>query len=133
MTTYQGFDNNNGGIRPNVVAGQNKKLSGSAQSRLNEWFNTKAFADPAPYTFGNESRLDNTLRNSGVANWDIAVSKKTPLSEKLTFDFKTEMFNAFNRTQFGDPSTNTDGGSFGRVSSTVGNPRLIQFSARFSF
>ena len=133
MSTYQGFDSDNGGIRPNVVSGQSKKLSGSAQHRLNEWFNTKAFADPAPYTFGNESRLDSQLRNDGIANRDITVGKIVPLTEKLNFEFKTEFFNAFNRTQFGDPNTNKDSGSMGLVSGTVGNPRLIQFSGRFTF
>lgn len=122
-----------GGSRPNVVVGVNKQLSGSAQSRINQWFNTKAFVAPAPFTFGNESRLDSTLRDHGVANWDFTVGKTIPLSERMTFDFKTEMFNTFNRVQFGDPGGSVGSATYGVVSTQVNNPRLIQFSGRLSF
>jgi hypothetical protein len=122
-----------GGSRPNVVVGQNKARSGSAQSRLTQWFNTAAFLAPAPFTFGNESRLDNTLRDHGVANWDFTVGKTIPLGERMNFDFKTEMFNTFNRVQFGDPGGSVGSATYGVVSTQVNNPRLIQFSGRLSF
>jgi hypothetical protein len=122
-----------GGSRPNVVVGLNKARSGSAQSRLNQWFNTAAFVAPAPFTFGNESRLDNTLRDHGVANWDFTVGKNIPLGERMRFDFKAEMFNVFNRAQFGDPGGSVGSATYGVVSTQVNNPRLIQFSGRVSF
>jgi Carboxypeptidase regulatory-like domain len=123
-----------GGSRPNVVSGVSKTRSGSAQSRLTQWFNTAAFTPPPPFTFGNESRLDNTLRDAGVANWDFTVGKTIPLGERMKFDFKAEMFNVFNRVQFGDPGTSVGNtATIGIVSSQVNNPRLIQFAGRVSF
>lgn len=121
-----------GGSRPNVVS-PIKSISGPAQSRLNKWFNTAAFAVPAPFTFGNESRTDSTLRDQGVANWDFTLGKTVPITERVNFQFKTEVFNLFNRVQFGDPNTSVGGSSYGIVSSVLGNPRLIQFGGRVAF
>jgi hypothetical protein len=126
-----------GGSRPNVVPGVNKKVAGSAQSRFvannGTWFNTAAFATPNPYTFGNESRLDNTLRDAGIANWDFTAGKAIPISERLNFDFKAEIFNLFNRVQFGDPNTQKNSPTFGQVSTQLNTPRLVQFTGRFTF
>lgn len=122
-----------GGSRPNVVPGQPKKIKGSAQSRLNEWYNTAAFALPAPFTFGDETRTDSELRDAGIANWDFTAGKTFPLRERLNFEFKAEFFNIFNRVQFGDPGDSVGSSNYGRVSSTIGNPRLVQFSGRFVF
>jgi hypothetical protein len=122
-----------GGSRPNVIDPDNKKKSGPAQSRLSQWFNTAAFAAPPAYTFGNENRLDTTLRGHGIANWDFTLSKIVPINERLSFDFKAEIFNLFNRVQFGDPGTQLGSATFGIVSSQINNPRQIQFAGRLSF
>ncbi|HEY4051147.1 MAG TPA: TonB-dependent receptor [Acidobacteriaceae bacterium] len=121
-----------GGSRPNVI-NQNKKLTGAAQSRLSQWFNTAAFAQPAAFTFGNETRTDSSIRDAGIANWDFTIGKAIPITERFNFQFKTELFNLFNRVQFGDPGTQLGSATFGIVSSQLGNPRLIQFSGRLIF
>ena len=72
---------------------------------MNKWFNTAAFQVPAPFTFGNESRTDSSLRDQGVANWDFTLGKTIPITERVNFQFKTEVFNLFNRVQFADPGT----------------------------
>ena len=66
-----------GALRPNVVTGCKKKISGSAESRLNEWFNTSCFTYPGDYAFGNEPRVDANLTSDGVNNYDFAVMKST--------------------------------------------------------
>ena len=121
-----------GGSRPNVFS-VNKKMLGPAQNRLQHWFNTAAFAQPAAFTFGDESRTDSMLRDAGIANWDFTLGKTVPITERVNFQFKTELFNLFNRVQFGDPGTQLGSSTFGVVSSQVGNPRLIQFSGRLLF
>jgi hypothetical protein len=123
----------NGGTRPNVIAGCDKSISGSAQSRLTEWFNTACFAPPAAFTFGSESRLDPNLRGAGVNNWDFALFKTTQIAERYRIQFRTEVFNLFNRVQFGQPGLTDGNASFGVVSSQSNNPRLIQFGLRFSY
>jgi len=125
-----------GGLRPNVVAGCDKNISGSTVAKLNKYFNTACFTLPDVFTFGNESRTDNTIRSPGINNWDMALVKDTPITEKMSLQFRTEAFNAFNRVQFGPPGqvlTPFTTSTFGVISSQVNNPRLIQFGLRLNF
>jgi hypothetical protein len=135
--TAQGNDLSNSfgavGIRPNRVAGCNPKLTGGAIPRLNKWFNTACFAQPAPFTFGDEGRVDSELRGEGVDNWDLSVSKDTHITERVHMMFEGEFINAFNRVQFGPPGLQVGSSIFGVVSSTLNNPREIQFAARLLF
>ena len=64
------------GLRPDVAANCNKNLGGSAQSRLNAWFNTACFSVPGAYTFGGESRTDPNLPGTALT---ISIS---PCSRK---------------------------------------------------
>jgi hypothetical protein len=135
--TAQGNDLSNDfgavGIRPNRVAGCNAKETGSITSRLNEWFNTACFVQPAPFTFGNEGRVDSQLRGEGVDNWDLSVSKDTHITERVQAIFEAEFLNAFNRVQFGPPALQVGSSTYGVVSSTLNNPREIQFALRLRF
>jgi hypothetical protein len=144
VTTYQrGFPLNfnttgvstgpGDGARPNKTG--TGALSGSPESRLNKWFNTAAFSLPPNYTFGNESRVDPVLRADGIQNWDFALFKNTRFGpeDRLNMQFRGEFFNLFNKPQFGPPNRTVGSSNFGVVSSTLNNPRLIQFALRFTF
>jgi len=124
-------------IRPNVIAGCDTHAQGNGLSgRLNQWFNPNCFAPPPDYGFGNEARVDPSLRSDGLKNFDFAVFKKTTIAEKVGIEFRTEFFNLFNHPQFGFPGTNFVSGntnSFGVVSSQLNNPRLIQFALKLAF
>lgn len=122
-----------GGQRPNMVFGCDKTISGSIQSKLDQYFNTSCFAQPAPFTFGNESRTDPNLRAPGQANWDISAFKSFPITERANIQFRAEFFNVFNRVQFGYPGQSFGSSSFGVISSQVNTPRLVQLAMRFSF
>jgi hypothetical protein len=124
-----------GGSFPDVVPGCVKAISGSAVSRLNEWFNTACFTQPPAFTFGDESRVDPILRMQGINDWDFALFKTTNFGpgERLGLQFRTEFFNLFNTPQFGAPGTTEGTPQFGVVSSQVNNPRLIQFALKFLF
>jgi hypothetical protein len=121
-----------GGSRPNVVS-PNVTVPGSAQSRITGWFNRAAFAQPAAFTFGNESRTDPVLRGPGIANWDFSVVKRTAITERFNLDFRTEFINLFNRVQFADPNTQFGNPNFGNVTSQLNLPRLVQFGLRLNF
>jgi hypothetical protein len=123
------------GARPNRIPGCKAKLSGSAESRLNEWFNTSCFSQPDAFVFGNEPRVDSSLRQQGIVNFDFAIFKRTTFgpSERMGLEFRTEFFNLFNHPQFGAPDTFLPDGTFGSVNSTINNPRLIQFALKFVF
>jgi hypothetical protein len=131
-------------LRPNVVPGCNKSTPHSPSSAGFSWFNQDCFAAPADWGFGDESRVDPTLRSAGINNWDIAIFKTTNFGpeDKLGLQFRTEFFNTFNRVQFAppntaccfDPATQTgNNASFGVVSGQLNNPRLIQFALKFLF
>jgi hypothetical protein len=132
-----------GSLRPDVVAGCAKSVSGSPTAKLGGWFNIACFAPAPDWGFGNEARVDSSLRQQGITNFDWAVFKKTSLGEWGNIEFRTEFFNLFNHPQFGPPNTNccfdptTGNGNknFGVVTSTVGNAqaRLIQFALKFEF
>jgi hypothetical protein len=124
-----------GGSRPNVVAGCKKAISGSAQARLNEWFNTACFTQPPPFTFGDENRNDPTLRSDGVNNIDAGFFKNNYFGhdDRFNLQFRSEFFNLFNRVQFAAPDAILGDPQFGVVSGDANNPRLIQFALKFVF
>lgn len=136
LNTNQNLTNSfGGGSRPNYTAGCPKSTSGPAVKRLNHWFNTACFTQPPAFTFGNEPRNDPTLRAPGIANWDTALFKNFPVDKngKVQVQFRTEVFNLFNRVQFGYPGTTLGNSNFGVISSQANLPRLIQFALRVDY
>jgi hypothetical protein len=121
-----------GGSRPNAISSQ-KTIDGSAQSRIGQWFNTSAFAQPAAFTFGSESRTDPVLKAAGINNWDFTIVKQTQITERTRLEFRTEFINLFNRVQFADPGTSLGSPQFGIVTSAMNLPRLVQLGLRLSF
>ena len=79
--------------------------------------------------------MDPTLRQDGVAAFDFALFKKTYFGPdgRFNIEFRTEFFNMFNHPQYGPPNTSLGSSTFGQVTSTVNNPRLIQFGLKFAF
>jgi hypothetical protein len=81
------------------------------------------------------------MMGPGSINWDIAITKMTRFKERHNVEFRTEFFNAFNTPHFAAPGAlpNDQGNqrnaaaSFGTITRTVGNPRLIQFALKYSF
>jgi hypothetical protein len=120
-------------LRPDVIQGCDKNVSGGALSRLGEWFNTSCFAQPASFAYGSEPRVDPSLRSQGIKNFDFALFKKTPITERVGTEFRVEFFNIFNRVQFAPPGNYFGVPTFGVISSQLNNPRLVQFALRFSF
>jgi hypothetical protein len=121
-----------GGQRPNRTSTP-IDVSGSAQSRINQWFNAAAFATPAPFTFGNASRTMPDMRSQGIANFDFTVFKNTNITERFGIQFRAEVFNLFNRVRFGYPGTVLGTPQFGVVSSQFNDPRLVQLALRAQF
>jgi hypothetical protein len=126
----------------------NLTTSGSVTSRLNNYFNRNCIARnaagaPAWPVIGDDGR-GTAFGNSGVGiavgpdqrNFDIAVIKRTSLNrlrENASLEFRTEFFNAFNTPQFANPNTNVSSASFGVISATSVNPRIIQFALKLNF
>ncbi|HTV55072.1 MAG TPA: TonB-dependent receptor, partial [Terriglobia bacterium] len=108
-------------------------LSGSAVSRLKEWFNTACFTQPAPYTFGNVGRTMPDLRMDPYHDLDFSVFKNFRLGERFTLQFHAESFNLFNQVQFGYPNDSLGSPGFGSVTNQNNTPRELQFALKLLF
>ena len=64
---------------------------------------------------------------------DFNLTKRTKISESVNFEIRWEVFNALNTVNFADPITDIFSPSFGQVTRTIGNPRLMQFAAKINF
>jgi hypothetical protein len=83
--------------------------------------------------FGNLRR--NLYRGPFQQNWDFSLIKNFPITERQQLRFVADFFNIWNHANFANPaSTDIENtGAFGKIVSTVGTPRLIQFSLRYAF
>jgi hypothetical protein len=123
-------------IRPDVVPGCHKGVSGSRYERaLKGWYNTACFTPTtSPTAFGTESRVDSGIRIDGTDNWDLALSKDTPLTERVRLRFTAQAYNLFNRAQFSGPGVIAGlPGVTGVVTATAAPPRNLEFALRLSF
>jgi hypothetical protein len=121
-----------GGQRPNST-GTSAKLEGAAQDRLTRWFNTSAFTPTPAFQFGNLARSLTDVRSHGIANYNFTIFKNTTITERVGLQFRTEIFNLFNRVQFSYPGTQLGNPQFGVVSGQYNDPRLIQFALKLLF
>ena len=100
------------------------------QQTVARWFDTSAFSQPAPFTFGNQGV--GLVRADGVVNFDISAQKGFRITEKVRAELRGESFNTFNHTNLGVPGLTFGGAGFGVVSSS-GPARALQVGARIAF
>ena len=117
-----------GGLQRPDYDGQTVSL-GNAQS-INEWFNTAAFSQAAPFTFGNLGRTLTAVRASSAHNLDISVFKSFKPVERLTVELRGEAFNLTNTPIFTAPNVTLGSTLFGVVSAQENTPRQIQFGLK---
>ncbi len=98
--------------------------------RNGPYFNTSLFTLENIGQLGDSSRR--FFHGPGINNWDISLLKDTHLTERFNLQFRSEFFNAFNHTQFGEPDGNIDHSTFGEVS-TANQPRVMQFALKLQF
>jgi hypothetical protein len=98
---------------------------------LDNYLNRAAFAQPAPGTFGNHER--NSIKGPGAWKTDLAVSRLFPLGTTQRLEARLEAFNLFNTFNWGNPTANLSSGTFGRIQSMAGDPRIIQFGIKYGF
>jgi hypothetical protein len=120
--------------RPNNN-GQSATLSGSAQSRLNQWFNTSVFSQPAPFTYGTAPRTLPSTRMHGINNLDFGLFKNNRFGhdERFNLQFRAEFFNLANHVRFGVPGLALGASNFGVIGTQGNNPRQIQMALKLVF
>jgi hypothetical protein len=105
----------------------------STNDKLNEWFNTSVFSQPAPFTYGNAPRTLPNVRTDGARNLDLSAFKYFSVGERLKLQLRAEFINAFNTPRFDSPGTVLGTSTFGIVSDDVNNPRQIQMALKLFF
>ena len=114
---------------------------GSVESKSGGYFNASCFTSPAIIgadgigtAFGNSGT--GIVDGPGQANLDLALSKTVVLHwpiEKSSLQFRGEFFNMLNHPQFANPDTNFTSPTFGVITSTAVNPRVVQLALKLAF
>lgn len=156
FTVINGSGLNNAGInstsggnedRPNVVAGANMCAN---TGNPNQWFSPSIYSLPAADTWGDVGR--NTGCGPPLRNLDTSLIKQTKITERVGLEFRAELFNIFNITNFQIPSYTIFSGraagctsgaipnncgvispTAGRITATTTASRQIQFAMRLVF
>ena len=133
QVTQSGGNIWDGTQRPNLVG--DPSTSGRVQDRLNGWFNTAAFSQPAIDTPGAAPRNLN-YRGPGIKTLDAALLKSIRTWEGQRIEIRLEVQNVTNTPMFGDPAGLAFGANnFGQITGLrngVG-PRNMQFGVKYYF
>lgn len=135
FTVRCGCDNSRTGVgqdTPDQVGDPTLTGDRSTAEKLSQWFNTAAFVPNAIGTVGTTGI--NSLRGPGFFDIDLSLTKTLPITESQKIVFRSEFFNILNHPNFANPQASLSSGArFGTITSTVGTPRVIEFSLRYAF
>lgn len=111
--------------RPNVVG------TPTPFKTVEKWFDVGAFARAASGTFGNAG--NGIIRGPGINSWTLSAFKRFRVTERASWQFRSEFFNAFNHPSFsGVGVAISTPASFGVVSGTR-DARVIQMALKLSY
>lgn len=117
-----------GSQRANIVG--NPYLPESQRGPQKLWLDSAGFAQPAIYSFGNQTR--NSLRGPGFATFDFSLIRNLSLGEGRTLQLRGEGMNVFNHTNLTTPSASYGSSTFGYITSAYA-ARQLQVGARIVF
>ena len=123
--------------RPDIVSG--RTYASAITGDPNHYIDASAFTLAPAGMYGNEGR--NVLDGPGLATFDLGIFKNTKIGENVSIQFRTEVFNLFNRANFAIPDnlvvfTSESGnvpGNFGIITRTTTTSRQLQFGLKFIF
>jgi hypothetical protein len=118
---------------------RNAVTPGSDESRLNNFVNPNAFVKAPVVGPDGSTGFGDVPRNCFIgphqANMDLSVGKTFRIAETQSVLFRAEFLNVANHPSFANPpATDVENpSSLAKINSTIGNPRFIQFSLKYSF
>ncbi len=98
---------------------------------IEQWFNLDAFERVPAGVFGNAGR--NIARGPGYVAFDMSVQRRLPIAGRVAASLRWDVFNLFNRANFGNPNPDITSSTAGVISTLAGDPRVMQFSVRVHF
>jgi hypothetical protein len=124
--------------RPNLVAGRSPD---PILGQVNLWYDPTAFVMQPLGENGDLGR--NTLVGPAFWQTDISLNKNTRVTERISAQFRAELFNIFNHADMGLPNptvfllqangSTTVNPTAGQITGTSNQPRQIQFALKFLF
>ena len=141
---FSGIVNVRSGNWMTVLSGRDNAFNGQANQRVDQisndvygeksltsYLNRAAFAQPANGAFGTHKR--NSVEGPGFWKIDLAVSRLVPIMTSQNIEFRVEVFNLLNNFNWGNPNLNFAAGTFGRITTLAGDPRIMQFGVKYAF
>ncbi len=101
------------------------------EKTLDTYLNRAAFALPAAGTLGSHQR--NSIEGPAFWTIDLSLSKRVPIVARQTLELRVETFNLLNNFNWGNPVTNFNAATFGRILTQSGDPRIMQFGIKYEF
>ena len=127
FTVTQGSNN----VGQGMTGLPNRVGDGEGKQTVDEWFDKTAFQAVPSGTFGDSGR--NILRGPDWQSLDLSLQKNFPMG-RTNLNLRWDVFNVFNTVNLGLPDANiANTATVGQIRSLSGDPRLMQFSARFQF
>ena len=124
-----------------TLCGTLEQLRQTGSDPTNQAFNPAALCSPMTlaggypnnHGFGNLGR--NILRGFSQKRFDIGLSKNTNLTERVGLEFRWDVFNIMNSVNFSTPNNviGDAGTDFGKITDTIGGPRVMQFGMKLKF
>lgn len=94
------------------------------------YFNTAAFATAPQFVIGTASR--NPVNGPAYRDLDLAMARHISLPGETSIEFRGEIFDILNTPEFAQPNGSFGAAAFGSITSTVTDPRVVQFAIRIS-
>ncbi len=118
--------------RPNVVAGCDPNVVPGDKSRL-QWFNPSCFSLPSAGTFGNSGAF--TIVGPRLFTWDMGIHRAFSVTEKMRMQFRWEMFNTTNHTNFtlGTGTVVAVGSPSAGIINNTFSQRVMQVAMKLNF
>jgi outer membrane receptor protein involved in Fe transport len=147
FTVTTGNDNyfsGNGNNRPSIVPGKSPHTlpQSSRIAEMNQWFDPTAYCIPGPTNLscpgigplslmGNERPAQ--LDVPGYRNVDASLFRDFTIHRELRFQLRGEFVNVFNLVNLGTPSAAMNSATYGKITGSGGDPRVIQVGGRILF
>jgi hypothetical protein len=139
-----GIVNVRSGSWMSVLSGRDTAFNGMANQRVDQvsddvygaktlasYLNRAAFATPGNGAFGTHVR--NSIRGPNFWKVDLALSRLASLGSTRNVELRVEVFNLLNNFNWGNPGVNFAAGTFGRITTQAGAPRIVQFGVKYGF
>jgi hypothetical protein len=131
LSVTTGTDRALTGMQASIQRANQVKDNPYGAKTLNNWFDPTAFAQPALGTYGNSVR--NAFDGPGRQTVDFSLIRSFRFATGQRVEARIEAFNAFNNFVWDNPSTTLSSATFGRITSTGSDPRVMQFALRYEF